>query len=947
MDTRLFINTDGDFHEVDLYDDIDIPVTYNVADVADISKKDSNWSLSVKFPNTNNNAQLFELIEDISIYGSTFEMLKQYPAYIEVGCNRTFEGYFKLTKVIINDDRDVYYEGSLYSNVMEFMKKLGTTTLRGNADAADDLDFSEYTTVIDESNWYDRTDMIIWNKPDPDDPSTWTPTGVKPYGSDFYFCLIDKFNLINHFYYDSFTRKEYMPLHYNNLTPFLFHKEILDKIFEWAGFNYVSEFFINGNGNTTRFDFTRMIYPSLTYLPSTIEDVHSIVTSKYSSDDANYDPVIDTHDTIWNGNNQNTTPLQLFDDVWFQTNIDENPSAITSVTPYQFTAPRTGLYDFDINLPFKWGFIGYDNTYHTYLTGNEPVLLADGGVIYDEELLIFYADINVVVTSGGVDTIVMQHHIQHYYKDYFDISSPVNLDNGHFTFDEDKVEGSKQLLLNAGDTVTVWIHPYLQEGYNGLNLPILIYSPDNGNTWRAMYQQLFFTSKNFTEAGSTFFSLKLASEFCEGGNYNPTGILSPTTKKTDFVTNLIRKFNLYLEDVSDKKDENGVYYRDYPGIRRGEPILRIEPRDMYYGNSTIVRDWTAKTDVSSIEFERIDDWLYDRVDFKDFNDKTLRTEDYADHNYTEGEFGEHLFVPPFNISDESTTKIDTKYGQTMCGVINWEHSAYLSAPFIFSLDKDGNVVKNKEYNDRILFVSQFCTKQQGTYPTYPNNNDPQKIWFFPEADDCAIRLYKINNTWNAPEYSGQYKQYYTRNWVDGFDAPLGFDNSDLNFGRANWYYSNDSGRGITSNNCFNEFYLPMLKEYNAPEARLMRCKMYLKSSDIRDLQLSDTIIVNSVAYRINKIKQWKNEYSPVEVELIKIIQSNSVQGQTILKRLNTQTPPKISVPIPTAEIRNEVEGLTKLVDENKDELSKNTKAIDSIQLLIKNLDERLVKLEKN
>ena len=272
MDTRLFINTDGDFHEVDLYDDIDIPVTYNVADVADISKKDSNWSLSVKFPNTNNNAQLFELIEDISIYGSTFEMLKQYPAYIEVGCNRTFEGYFKLTKVIINDDRDVYYEGSLYSNVMEFMKKLGTTTLRGNADAADDLDFSEYTTVIDESNWYDRTDMIIWNKPDPDDPSTWTPTGVKPYGSDFYFCLIDKFNLINHFYYDSFTRKEYMPLHYNNLTPFLFHKEILDKIFEWAGFNYVSEFFINGNGNTTRFDFTRMIYPSLTYLPSTIED---------------------------------------------------------------------------------------------------------------------------------------------------------------------------------------------------------------------------------------------------------------------------------------------------------------------------------------------------------------------------------------------------------------------------------------------------------------------------------------------------------------------------------------------------------------------------------------------------------------------------------------------------------------------------------------------------
>ena len=98
--SKLFIDNGSGYREVDLYDNLDIPMTYNVADVQDISKKDTNFSLTIKIPNTQNNALTFDVIHEIARYNSTFEMLKQYPAFVEVENNRTFEGYFKLTKVI-------------------------------------------------------------------------------------------------------------------------------------------------------------------------------------------------------------------------------------------------------------------------------------------------------------------------------------------------------------------------------------------------------------------------------------------------------------------------------------------------------------------------------------------------------------------------------------------------------------------------------------------------------------------------------------------------------------------------------------------------------------------------------------------------------------------------------------------------------------------------------
>lgn len=914
---------DPQYREVDLYDDIDIPVTYNVADVADISKKDSNWSLTVKLPNTQNNAQLFDLVDNIGIYGSTFELLKQYPAFVEVGCNRTFEGYFKLTKVIINDDREVSYEGSLYSNVMEFIKRLGTTTLRGNDNPADDLSFSEYSTVLDADTLYDKTDMFIWDK----DTDPWTVIGEKPYGRGWYCAIVDKYNF-NVPQYDKVlvtypapvnTTAVY-PLYYDQLTPFLFYKEIWDKLFEWAGFNYISGF-IDGSNNPTTFDFSHLAYPETKFRCETINNVYTKVIQSAISSTPNSEV-----QCYWHRNTSLPYPLDEcggYVDCYANTSNELTISEVdntTAFTPfYKTTINRGGIYKVGVKIPFDIWIIT-TNTTGAWDYG------ATEGIDFDTDVQ-YSVKLHLVHKRGGVQTNIYTWDKT---ENFNNPSGGWNCVNGTFKFLEDTFEFESEVYLEPGDEL------YIKYDYE---------FPVGGDVGGGNYDWVATSSGGFSrgyrnvihflesELNSNQVYLELLSDFSLNSIFDPTSILDPKESKVDFVTNIIRKFNLYIEDVTDKRDENGVYYRDYPGIRQSEPILRIEPRNYYYSGNPIVRDWTSKTDVDTIEFNRIDDYVYKLIDLNDDNDKTFYTEGYANYLYTEGEFGEKKQKSPFNTSADEKCEIKTKLGQTM--VDNYRSECkFRQVPKLFTFTDiaTGEIKTDKHYDTRMLFV----------------NNINGADWAELEPDNELIGMFfrkTLGIGWLNPDTDTNRPPFASYIMLSHFNIPFGGDTADLNFWRANWYYQNLLGTQPTDNNAYTVFYKNMIDEYNSPEARLMKCKMYLKGSDIRDLQLSDTIIVNSVAYHINKIKQWKNEYSPVEVELIKIIQSNSVQGQPILKnKLNNA--PKISLPVPTAVIRDEVEGLTKLVDENKDELSKNTKAIDSINEMIKKLDERLQKLEK-
>lgn len=908
------------YREVDLYDNLEVPVVYNVADVRDISKKDSNFSLDFSVPNTPNNADLFDHIYEITDNASMFEILKQYPCYLEVDNNRTFDGYFKMTKVIINDNREVSYECNLYSNVIEFMKRLGTTTLRGNANPADDLSFSEYTMTLDALTWFNRTSPMT-------------------YGKDCFFAPVDKYNLDNRNWLMAQPPTETynvpcIQMYYDELTPFLYYKEILDKIFKWAGFNYVSDFINNTANNTTTFEFEKIVYPGVNTKQFALNDIYSTV-SQVTSDENIYSPY-DNHIYgrllgSWSGTSVPdvlvATENPTFFDQWSQCGIDESnagQTTLTSSSAYRYTFPQGGTYSVNLTLPLRIAFYLTDE-HGSILTGGLPT------TVYADFLATYWYSVNLILhqTSTNTDIVIetlssgLQNYASSYDRGY----------NGSIVIYEDIWEAERNIYVEANDYLYFTVTCSLEE-HTGSSIPpgLLTYTffdPDDYDNTRWPHK-LYFEITRTTDANflpKQLIDVRLISDFSVGGMFDPTVILNPKRKKTDFITDIIKKFNLYIEDVTYKKDDNGIYYSNYAGIRPNEPILRIEPRNLYYENTAVVRNWTEKTDVSSIEFERIDDYLYKQIMLNDDNDKTYFVEDYNTHRYTEGEYGEEIIVSPYNISDDEQLKITTKLGQTMCGLVkrydNLNHNKWLQCPFIFTLNNDGSVKTDVEYDDRMLFVFDL----QHTDALF------QDIW---DDGHKYFALYNRNNDLGSSDWSNEDGLKFIASYclLDHFNIPFGKDTADLNFGWANWYYQNLNGTWATSYNCYNVFYKDMIDDYNSPEARLMKCKMYLKSSDIRDLQLSDTILVNNVAYHINKIKQWKSEYEPVEVELIKIIQSNSIFEQPIRKN----KPPKMEIVT--------LNTLKELIESQNKAISEMSKQVENLDGTIKKMDEQLIELDE-
>lgn len=922
------------YREVDLYDNLEVPVVYNVADVRDISKKDSNFSLDFSVPNTPNNADLFDHIYEITDNASMFEILKQYPCYLEVDNNRTFEGYFKLTQVTINDNKEVSYKCNLYSNVIEFVKRLGTTTLRGNENVLDDLSFSEYTFGTDDrpfdvDSWFRYTDMFTWDTaPDPDEP-----TGEKPYGKDCYFAVVDKIAMetnLNRFDVSDPNRRG-INLFFDELTPFLFYKEIWDKLFEWAGFSYVSDFIENTANNKTGFEFDHLAYPAVNGININTDRVlyttlyQSILNSQLNPFDRHFYGVLLGS---WTGTLPTyiTTLVNptLFDQ-WTQSTIDETVSGSTicsSTQAYRYTFTEGGIYDCNIELPLRIAFY-MTNSNGSILPGYIPATVnadTNAQYMYEFNAILHQTATNTDFVLGSIGSGGFQNYESSYNDKW----------NGSFIINKDTFKLNRTVYAQQNDYIYFTVRSILQEKV-GNNLTFT--NPDDATQYpHKMHFEILNADQS--EFPKQMIDIRLKSTFYIDGRFDPTVILNPNRKKIDFINDIIKKFNLYIEDVTDKKDDNGTYYRDYttPNVRIGEPILRIEPRNMYYDNRATVVDWTDRVDTDSIEFKRIDDYLYKRMTFNDKDDQTFFVKDYNEYDYITGEYGEKIVVSPYNTSEDEKTEVKTDLGQTMVGrPFRDNGNDYLECPHIFSLNDSGVLQIDKSFSDRMLFVFNLYP---GTdpYNIYPWNFNA--IWTNSRLQ--WWRLYKRNNA-DINAFNGT--AYTMRSFctLNHFNVPFGSDTADLNFGWAMWYYQNLNGTWATSNNCYNQFYQRMIDDYNNVNARIMTCNCYLSPEDMRDLQLSDTVLINNVPYHINKIEQWKNGSTPTKCEFIKILENKSELDPVFKKdkdkdKYNNPPRPNIVTPISV-----QAEMTTLLASQNE--------IIVKMQATMKSMDERIKKLE--
>lgn len=840
--TQLYIKVNNQWSEIDLFDDIVVPITMKVTDIRKFGSKTSSFSLDFDIPHTNNNAQVFGLNSEIDVYESTFEVGKDYPAYMTNDTFTVFDGQFRLKKVIKkNNGTYIYYVGYLYGGAKNFVDALGTDKLIGNDDPSKDLNFSEYAVTASEMTLQDFYYYL---------------QSHDTAGGGWGLTLLDKTNKAAQAFSGG-SQQWYT----DECTPYLYAREIFDKLFYGTGYTYVSEFmqgtdfstyihdprWANGIG---KYDVNSLIYPYMRHnstlhnpeaVSSKIEQIFPNVTCKLAEAYTQSDYIYSHIEYLSDLKNVVNFPTDKY-------TLTENGVTSTQ-TAYKFVCPLHGNYKIKISFPFtaksKFAQFDYNSTSERWefarqLTSGEVAKIntsqmADTNYSYG----VYIRKNSTTIASAGIPTTAC--------------GGQYTLDsNASVTFGSSSIDYNSVITLNVGDVITIntWFQIKVMYLYytseTSYYTNTMFYTPSGSSTNKVIYPYPF-TVEMGSSTDDVIVDIERQEGFYEESPFDPTAILNPNTTKIDYFNNFVRMFNMYVEDVSGKVNykTGGIYPPN---------TLRIEPYQIYYApelgtGQTNLKDWTDKIDWESVEYRRCDDYLYNIQSFTKKQDK-----DFYNDNY------DSTYVTPYGnrkvkgvyCTTNDKNEIGLNVSANLCGIVN-NATDVLQCPKVFALDKSGNIDTKKEYSDGIFFI----------WRNYMNAN----------TDLTTNYTLKLQSRLHSG--SGSYYNMTNYYCADTLNKGYGADDANLNWGGTETYYQNMKGTIPTYNDLYNAFYAKEYDEKTAPDATIMRANAYLTAQDIYNLQLSDMIICNGNYWHILEVSQWKDEKTPCQIELIKTKPSTS------------------------------------------------------------------------
>jgi len=150
----------GNGLNIDLYDNISVPINYTILDVREPEKRKTNWSKTVTIPGTKNNNRIFSQIYDLATDGwitiggtSVYEGFNPNLRLECVLLNRgvqVLKGNLQLKRITKDVNGNIEYEVALSGDLTSLFFDIGTAKLS-------DLDFSEWdhdwTKTNIEKSW--------------------------------------------------------------------------------------------------------------------------------------------------------------------------------------------------------------------------------------------------------------------------------------------------------------------------------------------------------------------------------------------------------------------------------------------------------------------------------------------------------------------------------------------------------------------------------------------------------------------------------------------------------------------------------------------------------------------------------------------------------------------------------------------------------------------------
>jgi hypothetical protein len=136
---HLTISGETQYVNLDLYNDIPIKINKSFAELQDISKKNTDFSVNLSLPGSKKNNRFFESFFNVDVDGLYFFSTKKTPCDVLIDSQSFFNGYMRLNKVNVLDSK-VEYDVTLFSSVANLFGDIGNKLLK-------DLDFNdtEYT----------------------------------------------------------------------------------------------------------------------------------------------------------------------------------------------------------------------------------------------------------------------------------------------------------------------------------------------------------------------------------------------------------------------------------------------------------------------------------------------------------------------------------------------------------------------------------------------------------------------------------------------------------------------------------------------------------------------------------------------------------------------------------------------------------------------------------
>lgn len=300
------------------------------------------------------------------------------------------------------------------------------------------------------------------------------------------------------------------------------------------------------------------------------------------------------------------------------------------------------------------------------------------------------------------------------------------------------------------------------------------------------------------------------------------GLLPDKIKQIDFVSSIIKMFNLIVE--TDPTDPNN---------------LIITPRNEWIANG-IVRDWSHKLDrMSGYDITLLSQEAYRLYKFSYQKDNDFYNKQYFEEKgYVLGS----VEVEVDNDFLKDTNEINPVFGPSY-----------------------GDFVSNSSvFINRINDYDGQTYKKVATAPKILVNNGVRQV-SFTDKSNSAIYI----GTPYGPTF-GTYSTVYPLSTM--YFDPEDNNSESIYFGNSINIYLNDGQ--LNQNGLYDNYWSDEIDSLSSPDAKFLKCKMWLEAKDIQDFRFNDKIYLqvegNPSYWRLQKVVYRPGMEELSDVELIKI-----------------------------------------------------------------------------